>query len=60
METSDYYIVVEKMIRQGEVSSSELEHLLDSLEEQERITTTEHQALLGLAEELNLDSLSPR
>ena len=39
METSDHYIVVERMIRQGEVLMSELEHLLDSLEEQGRITS---------------------
>ena len=49
METSDSYIVVEKMIRLGKVSMSELEHLLNSLEEQEAITPSERQTLLELA-----------
>ena len=58
METSDSYIVVEKMIRRGEVSKSELQHLLNSLEEQGQITATEHQTLLALAEELSRDKAS--
>ena len=60
METSDHYVVVERMLRLGEVSMSELQHLLDSLQEQERITAAEHQALLKLAEQLNRNEPSPR
>jgi hypothetical protein len=60
METSDSYIVVEKMIHRAEVSKSELQHLLNSLEEQGQITATEHQALLALAEELSRDKASPQ
>jgi hypothetical protein len=55
METSDHYIVVERMIRLGEVLMSELEHLLHSLEEQELITLFEHKTLLDLARRLNGD-----
>ena len=53
-------LVIEKMIRLGEVSMSELQHLLASLEEQGRISAAEHQALLELAEELSRDKSSPR
>ena len=53
METSDYYLVLEKMIRKGDVISSDLERLLDTLEEQEHISAEEHQSLLQLAQELN-------
>ena len=60
MEASDHFIVVERMIRQGEVSKSELQHLLDSLEEQERITPAECRTLLQLAEELSQDRASTR
>lgn len=60
METSDHYLVVERMIRQGEVSKSELKHLLKSLEEQERITPAEHRALLEIEEELSRDKASPQ
>jgi hypothetical protein len=60
METSDHYIVIERMIRLGEVSKSELEHLLHSLEEQGRITPQEHRALLELEEERNRDEASPQ
>ena len=52
METSDSYIVAEKMIRLGEVLMSDLVHLLDSLEAQALITPAEHQKLLELAERL--------
>jgi hypothetical protein len=58
METSDHYIVVEKMIRQGDVLMSELEHVLNSLEEQELITPSEHQTLLKLAEALSTKNSS--
>jgi hypothetical protein len=56
---SDSYLVVEKMIHLGELVFSELEHLLDVLEEQELITPSEHSALLELARKLNIDR-SPR
>lgn len=55
METSDHYLVVERMIRLGEVLTSELEHLLDSLEEQDLITPAEHRKLLELAQGLKQD-----
>jgi hypothetical protein len=55
METSDHYIVIERMIRLGEVLISELEHVLDSLEQQEMITRSEHQTLLELARRANID-----
>jgi len=58
MDASDHYIVVERMIRRNEVSLTELQRLLNSLEEQERITPDEHQALLELAEELSRDKAS--
>lgn len=55
MDTSDSYIVVEKMLRLGELMFTELEHLLDVLEGQELITPSEHKALLELAKKLNMD-----
>jgi hypothetical protein len=58
METSDHYIVVERMIRLGEVLMSELEHLLNALQEQGLISTSEHQTLLELARRLNIDHSS--
>ena len=58
METSDSYIVMEKMIRLGEIFGSELGRLLGVLEEQGQITAQEHKALLELAEEINIDSMS--
>ena len=53
MGTSDSYIVREQMIRLGEVLMSELKHLLDALETQELISSSEHKALLELAEKLH-------
>jgi hypothetical protein len=60
MENSDHYIVVERMIRLGEVLMTELEHVLDSLEEQELITPSEHKTLLELARRFNKDQTPPR
>ena len=57
---SDSYIVVEKMIRLGELVFSDLEHLLDVLDGQELITPAEHQALLELARKLNIGHLPDR
>jgi hypothetical protein len=59
MEPSDSYQVTERMIRSGEVSLSELERLLDSLENQRLITAAEHEALLELAWKLNINHPSP-
>lgn len=49
MERTDSYIVVERMIRGGEIKGAELESLLDALLEQEQISSGERQALLALA-----------
>jgi transposase len=59
MDTSDSYLVVERMIRQGEVSGSELERLLVVLEQQDQITLEEHKALLELAEGLSTADTPP-
>lgn len=59
MEPSDSYLVIERMIQQGEISLSELENLLYSLEEQQLITTAEQQSLLELAAKINSDSRTP-
>ncbi|HEY3474028.1 MAG TPA: hypothetical protein VGK56_05415 [Anaerolineales bacterium] len=58
METSDSYIVLERMIRQGEIAISELEPLLDSLEDQGQISSEEHESLLKLARELDIQNNS--
>jgi hypothetical protein len=52
MTFSDSYLVVEKMIHQGEIGMSELERLLDSLEEQQLITPAEHETLLELSQKV--------
>ena len=59
MDYSDSYLVVERMIRQGEVSGSELEHLLAALEEQDQITLEEQNALLELAKGLKIGGTRP-
>ena len=59
MDASDSYLALERMIQKGEVSLSELESLLDSLEEQQLITIAEHESLLALAGKVNTDNLSP-
>ena len=53
METSDYYLVIERMLRNREVTIDQLRDLLVSLEEQGHITATEHGSLLELAREFN-------
>jgi hypothetical protein len=53
MERTDSYIVVDRMIRQGEINGSELENLLEALVKQEQITPAERQALLKLAVGIN-------
>jgi hypothetical protein len=59
MESSDSYLVVERMIRAGDIPLSELERLLDSLEEQQLITIAEHESLLELAWKIQIDHPSP-
>ena len=56
---SDSYVVIEQRIRRGELSLSELEHLLDSLVAQKEITSAEQQALLELAWEINTNHTPP-
>ena len=55
METTDSYLVVEKMIRQREITLSELQELLPTLESQGQISGEEREALLELAMESHLD-----
>ena len=57
-EYSDSYLTVERMIQRGELSLSELEHLLESLLRQKNITTAEGEALLELAWGMNTDHKS--
>ena len=49
MGTSNSYLMVERMIQRGEIMLSELERLLDALEEERLITAVEHETLLELA-----------
>lgn len=49
MQTSNSYAALEEMIQRGQITLSKLEHLLDDLQRQERITASEHEALLELA-----------
>ena len=58
METSDYYLVIERMIRNDDVSIDQLQNLLDSLEEQGHIDAADHESLLELAEALNTNQTS--
>lgn len=58
METSDYYLVIERMIRKDDVSIDQLRDLLDSLEEQGHIDAAERESLLELAGALNTDQTS--
>ncbi len=53
-ERSDSYLVVERMIREGNVTSFELADLLTTLENQGLITASEHSALLELAVDAKL------
>lgn len=55
MQTSDSYLVMERMIQSGEVLLSELERLLDLLEAQGMISKSEHQVLLELGWKINVD-----
>jgi hypothetical protein len=59
MDASDSYLVVERMIQEDEISPSELESLLVSLQEQQLITIAEHESLLALAGKANADKRSP-
>jgi len=53
---SNSYIMVEQRIRRGELSLSELEHMLDGLVGQEQMTPAEQQKLLELAWRLNTNN----
>ena len=61
METSsaysESYIAVEQRIRGGELSLSELEHVLDGLVSQEQMTSAEQQVLLELAWSINTNDM---
>ena len=57
---SHSYLIVEKMVRRGELNLSELEHLLDKLRKQEQITSEEEQALLELAWQLRVGPSLPQ
>jgi hypothetical protein len=59
MDASDSYLVVERMIQQGQISVSELERLLHLLTEQQFITVVEQKSLLELAAKINSDSPLP-
>jgi hypothetical protein len=56
---SDSYLTVEQMIRRGELGLSEVEHWLDALLEQEKITSAQQQALLELAWGVSIQNLPP-
>ena len=47
---SDSCLVVERMIREGSITTLELQDLLDTLENQRLISAQEHAELLGLAD----------
>lgn len=57
MERSDSYVAVENMIERGEIMLSDLEHLLESLHRQERISPAEREALLEHAWSKSIKSL---
>ena len=59
MERSDSYAAVEKMIERGEIMLSDLEHLLESLYKEERISPAEREALLEHAWSKSIKSLRP-
>ena len=55
---SDSYLTLERMIQRGELSLSELEHVLESLLRQKNITSAEGEALLELAWRMKTDHKS--
>ena len=59
METTnshfDSYLAVEQKIQQGELSLSEVEHLLEALLRQQRLTLSEQETLLALAWKVKID-----
>jgi hypothetical protein len=59
METTASFVALETMLRQGWLMTSfpDFKHLLDLFEQKGQITSAEHQALLELAEKLDLDRL---
>ncbi|HSL30016.1 MAG TPA: hypothetical protein VK900_12510 [Anaerolineales bacterium] len=59
MERSDSYAAVEEMIDRGEIMLSDLEHLLEALHRQERISPAEREALLEVAWTKSVQTLPP-
>lgn len=57
MEGSNSYTSVERMIQVGEIMLSDLERWLVILRRQELITATEHDALLKLAWNMNVNQI---
>ena len=57
MEGSNSYTRVERMIQVGEIMLSDLERWLVILRRQELITATEHDALLKLAWNMNVNQI---
>ena len=49
MERLNSYAAIENMIRQGDILLSDLERLLNALHKEERITSSEQEALLEMA-----------
>jgi hypothetical protein len=58
MEKSESYALVESIIQRGEIILSDLEHLLESLHSQNRITSLEQESLLQLAWTLRLKKVN--
>jgi hypothetical protein len=58
MEKSESYALVESMVQRGEIILSDLEHLLESLHSQNRITSLEQESLLELAWTLYLKKVN--
>lgn len=58
-EWSDSYLVMECMIREGNITAFELGDLLITLESQGLITAPEHAALLELAADAKLEDTPP-
>lgn len=59
MEMSDSYVEVVNMIHLGEIMLSDLEHLLETLHSQKRISPSEREALLELAWDMSIQKNSP-
>ena len=58
MDASDSYLVVERIIHEGDIPLLEVERLLETLEDQQLITVEEHESLLGLARKMSASDVS--